>query len=112
MAIERAFHGKNSSSALKLAEARGAFKLVAGKRGIELSEHAPARVKRAVVGRGAGTKLAIQARVRALCGLERLPALDAADALAVAICHIQSATTRPAPLRVVERPRNVGAASR
>jgi crossover junction endodeoxyribonuclease RuvC len=92
MAIESAYHGKNASSALKLAEARGAFKLLAGQRGVPLAEYAPARVKRAVVGRGAGTKAEMQARVRLLCGLEQLPLSDAADALAIAICHVQSAT--------------------
>ena len=90
MAIERAFHGLNSASALKLAEARGAFKLIAKERGLELREYAPAKVKRAVAGNGRATKAEIQARVGILCRLERRPSSDAADALAIAICHVQS----------------------
>lgn len=87
LAIESAFHGKNAASALKLAEARGAFKVLAMRHGLDVSEYAPARIKRAVVGKGRATKVEVQARVTLLCGLNRRPASDAADALAVALCH-------------------------
>jgi crossover junction endodeoxyribonuclease RuvC len=90
LAIERAFHGLNAASALKLAEARGALKLVALEHGLLVSEYAPARIKRAVVGHGRATKAEVQARVRLLCRLSNVPASDAADALAIAICHVQS----------------------
>lgn len=90
LAIERAFHGLNAASALKLAEARGALKLVALERELDVAEYAPAMVKRAVVGRGRATKAEVQARVRLLCRLGKAPAADAADALAIAICHIQA----------------------
>lgn len=96
MAIEAAFHGQNAASALKLAEARGAFKVMAMRSGLEIAEYAPARVKRVVVGKGRATKGEVQRRVRLLCGLARVPASDAADALAIALCHAQS--TR-APVR-------------
>lgn len=90
LAIERAFHGLNAASALKLAEARGALKLVALERGLAVSEYAPAMIKRAVVGRGRATKAEVQARVRLLCRLGSAPKSDAADAVAIAICHVQA----------------------
>ncbi len=90
LAIESAFHGQNAASALKLAEARGAFKLVALRAGLEIHEYAPSRIKRVVVGKGRATKAEVQRRVRLLCGLTRLPAADAADALAIALCHAHS----------------------
>jgi crossover junction endodeoxyribonuclease RuvC len=90
LAIERAFHGLNALSALKLAEARGALKLVALEHGLIVSEYAPARIKRAVVGNGRATKAEVQARVRLLCRLSNTPESDAADALAIAICHVQA----------------------
>ena len=90
LAIERAFHGLNAASALKLAEARGALKLIALEHGLSVDEYAPAMIKRAVVGRGRATKAEVQARVRLLCRLGNVPQADAADALAIAICHVQA----------------------
>jgi crossover junction endodeoxyribonuclease RuvC len=90
LAIERAFHGLNAASALTLAEARGALKLVSIEQGLVVSEYAPAMIKRAVVGRGRATKAEVQARVRLLCRLGSAPEADAADALAIAICHVQA----------------------
>ncbi|MFO7566089.1 MAG: crossover junction endodeoxyribonuclease RuvC [Enhygromyxa sp.] len=90
LAIERAFHGLNAASALKLAEARGALKLIALEHGLSVAEYAPAMIKRAVVGRGRATKAEVQARVRLLCRLGNVPQSDAADALAIAICHVQA----------------------
>lgn len=90
LAIERAFHGLNAASALKLAEARGALKLIALEHGLSVAEYAPAMIKRAVVGRGRATKAEVQARVRLLCRLGSAPRADAADALAIAICHVQA----------------------
>jgi crossover junction endodeoxyribonuclease RuvC len=90
LAIERAFHGLNAASALTLAEARGALKLVSLEQGLVVSEYAPAMIKRAVVGRGRATKAEVQARVRILCRLGTVPEPDAADALAIAICHVQA----------------------
>jgi crossover junction endodeoxyribonuclease RuvC len=91
LAIECAFHGINASSALKLAEARGAFKLVGRGAGLQIFEYEPAKVKRALVGSGKATKADIQRRVSVLCRLQRAPVSDAADALAIAICHVQAA---------------------
>lgn len=91
LAIELAFHGKNAASALKLAEARGAFKVLAMRHGLAVFEYAPARIKRVVVGKGRATKAEVQRRVSIVCELSRSPATDAADALAVALCHVHTA---------------------
>ncbi len=88
LAIERAFAGKNAQSALKLGQARGALVLAARRRGLSVFEYAPAAVKRAVAGHGRAPKRAMQERVAFLCGLASLPPADAADALALAICHV------------------------
>lgn len=90
VAIESAFHGQNAASSLKLAEARGAFREICMQQGLSVSEYAPAAIKRAVVGRGRATKADVQTRVSLLCGLRREPAADAADGLAVALCHAQN----------------------
>jgi crossover junction endodeoxyribonuclease RuvC len=91
LAIEKAFHGINGASALRLGEARGAIMHVGVDQGLAVFEYAPAHVKRAVAGHGRAAKADIQQRVAVLCGLRRLPALDAADALAIALCHGQHA---------------------
>jgi crossover junction endodeoxyribonuclease RuvC len=91
LAIEKAFHGINGATALRLGEARGAIMHVGVEQGLAVFEYAPAHVKRAVAGHGRAPKADIQQRVAVLCGLRRLPALDAADALAIALCHGQHA---------------------
>ncbi|MEM7158994.1 MAG: crossover junction endodeoxyribonuclease RuvC [Myxococcota bacterium] len=87
IALEKAFHGRNASSALKLGEARGAIMLVAAQHGLPLHEYAPSQVKQVVVGHGRATKHDVQQRVRLLLRMRREPASDAADALAIALCH-------------------------
>jgi crossover junction endodeoxyribonuclease RuvC len=87
MALEAAFHGVNASSALKLGQARGAIMVVAAVHDLAVFEYPPAMVKKAVVGHGRATKEEIAARVQLLCHLRRPPTADAADALAIAICH-------------------------
>lgn len=89
LAIERAFHGVNGQSALRLGEARGAIMHVAVQHGLPVFEYAPAHVKRVIVGHGRATKAEIQHRVTVLCRLRKVPAVDAADALAIALCHGQ-----------------------
>jgi len=86
-ALESVFVARNPRSALKLGQARGVALAVCGGAGLETAEYAPARVKGAVAGFGAADKAQVQAMVRRLLGLARPPARDAADALAVAICH-------------------------
>ena len=86
-AIERVFMARNPDSALKLGQARGAAICAVVNRGISVSEYAAREVKQSVVGTGAGDKTQVQHMVGVLLNLhERLQA-DAADALAIAICH-------------------------
>jgi crossover junction endodeoxyribonuclease RuvC len=86
-AIERVFIATNPRSALVLGQARGAALAALGSARIEVAEMAAREVKKAVVGSGAASKQQVQAMVARLLALSVLPASDAADALAVAICH-------------------------
>ena len=93
VAIENVFHGINPQSALKLGHARGVAMLTAVEAGLPVFEYSPAEIKRAVVGSGRAEKHQIQHMVTLLLQLARVPTPhDAADALAVAICHAHSAT--------------------
>ena len=88
VAIENLFHANNARSALKLGHARGVAMLAAVESGAPVSEYTPAEVKRAVVGYGRAEKAQVQQMVKLILGLATLPTPhDAADALAVAICH-------------------------
>ncbi|MBL4688902.1 MAG: crossover junction endodeoxyribonuclease RuvC [Nannocystaceae bacterium] len=87
VAIEAAFCGKNAASALKLGQIRGAMMVLAAQRELPVFEYGPTVVKRAVAGHGRATKCELQARVQMLLGLRRAPTEDAADALAIAMCH-------------------------
>jgi crossover junction endodeoxyribonuclease RuvC len=93
VAIEKAFTGRNAASALKLGQARGAIMLVATQKQLPVFEYTPARVKRVVLGHGRATKQQIQQRMQLLFRLRRTPLSDAADALAIALCHGQNAMT-------------------
>jgi crossover junction endodeoxyribonuclease RuvC len=96
VAIETLFHALNVRSALKLGHARGVAMLAAVQSGIPIVEYTPAEIKRAVVGYGRAEKPQVQQMVKLLLGLAAKPAPhDAADALAVAICHIHSLARRP-----------------
>lgn len=86
-AIEEVFMGRNASAALKLGQARGSAVVACLHQGLPLEEYSARVVKQALVGKGAAEKNQVQHMVRILLRLdERLPE-DAADALAVAICH-------------------------
>jgi crossover junction endodeoxyribonuclease RuvC len=87
VAIERVFMHRNPDSALKLGQARGAAICAAVTRGLRVSEYTPAEVKQATVGKGNASKEQVQHMVRALLNLPGTPQADAADALAIAICH-------------------------
>jgi crossover junction endodeoxyribonuclease RuvC len=87
VAIEKAFFGKSVGSALKLGQVRGAVMLLAGQHGLPVFEYGPTVIKRAVAGHGRATKFDVQQRVQMLLGLRRTPTEDAADALAIAMCH-------------------------
>ncbi len=87
VAMEQAFYGKNVQATLALGEARGVVLFVAAECGLEVAGYAPAHVKQTVVGHGQASKGQIGFLVRALLRLRRTPAPDAADALAIALCH-------------------------
>jgi crossover junction endodeoxyribonuclease RuvC len=91
VAMEEAFFGKNVQSTIALGEARGVAIFVAAEHGLTVSGYAPATVKQAVVGHGRATKDQIGYLVRALLSMRRMPEPDAADALAIAICHARAA---------------------
>ena len=86
-AVEDVFLSQNPQSALKLGHARGVAVLAAMKSGLEVYDYLPRQVKQAVAGYGQADKQQVQHMVRALLELSSSPSNDAADALAVAICH-------------------------
>ena len=89
VAVENLFYATNVRSALKLGHARGVAMLAAVECGVPVLEYTPAEIKRAVVGYGRAEKSQVQQMVKLLLGLDRVPSPhDAADALAVAICHL------------------------
>jgi len=91
VAIENLFFATNVRSALKLGHARGVAMLAAVEAGVPVIEYTPAEIKRAVVGYGRAEKHQVQHMVKLILGLAAVPAPhDAADALAVAICHVHS----------------------
>jgi len=90
MAIEEVFMSRNADSALKLGQARGVAIVAARLQGLHVSEYAARKVKQAIVGTGAARKEQIQHMVRVLLGLPGNPQEDAADALAIALCHINT----------------------
>jgi crossover junction endodeoxyribonuclease RuvC len=92
VAVENLFHANNVRSALKLGHARGVALLAAVEAGVAVAEYTPAEIKRAIVGYGRAEKPQMQQMVKLLLGLARVPEPhDAADALAVAICHLHAA---------------------
>lgn len=104
VAVERVFVSRNADSALKLGHARGVILLAVHLAGLPIYEYAPAMVKKAVVGRGRADKHQVAAMVRLLLGLEADPGEDAADALAVAMCHLLLADERALLDRALEGP--------
>jgi crossover junction endodeoxyribonuclease RuvC len=94
VAIENLFHAKHARSALLLGHARGVAMLAAVEAGLPVVEYTPAAVKLAIVGYGRAEKGQMQQMVKLLLGLAVVPTPhDAADALAIAICHLNSSTS-------------------
>lgn len=91
MAVEQVFMAKNASSALKLGQARGAAIVAGASRALPVHEYAARKVKQAVVGNGAADKWQVQQMIKTLLKLDGCPQEDAADALAVALCHAHTA---------------------
>ena len=91
-AVEKLFFQKNVKTAISVGQARGVALLALAEKEIPISEYAPMEVKQAVAGYGGADKRQVQLMVKALLNLDELPRPDdAADALAVAICHLHSA---------------------
>ena len=90
LAIETQFVGKNVQSAIKLGMARGVCLLAAAKAQIGVKEYSPTMTKKAVVGRGHASKEQVQKMIQLLLKLDQEVQEDAADALAIALCHIHS----------------------
>jgi len=86
-AIEQVFMAKNASSALKLGQARGAAIVAAVNHNLPVYEYEARKIKQSVVGTGAADKSQVQHMVKTLLQLPKSPQEDAADALAVALCH-------------------------
>jgi crossover junction endodeoxyribonuclease RuvC len=94
VAIEEVFYSVNAKSALKLGQVRGVALLAAACKGLPVAEYAPLKIKSSVVGYGLAKKEQVQFMVARLLGLAKLPQpADAADALAIAICHVHTAQT-------------------
>jgi crossover junction endodeoxyribonuclease RuvC len=94
VAIEEVFYSVNAKSALKLGQVRGVALLAAATQGLPVAEYAPLKIKSSVVGYGLAKKEQVQFMVARLLELAEPPkSEDAADALAVAICHIHTAQT-------------------
>lgn len=95
LAVESVFTALNMRTALRLAEVRGVILLAAAQRGITVHSYSPREVKACVAGYGHADKRQMQIMVRALLRMEELPEpSDAADALAIALCHLQAEQTR------------------
>ncbi len=94
-AVEDLFVAANPRAALTLGHARGVAVVAAAARGLAVAEYTPRVVKQAVVGYGQAAKQQVQAMVRVLLSLAAMPSPDAADALAVAICHANQRAGRP-----------------
>ena len=108
IALESVFTALNMRTALRLAEVRGVILLAAAQHGVVVSSYAPREVKASVAGHGHADKRQMQLMVRALLAMNEIPEpADAADALAVALCHLQAVQARqrfglretPAPAR-------------
>jgi crossover junction endodeoxyribonuclease RuvC len=94
LSVEEAFYANNVKVALKLGQVRGVVLLAGEKHGLEVFEYSPRLVKQTVVGYGNAEKHQVQEMVRLLLRLKRVPEPhDAADALALAICHFHHAGT-------------------
>jgi len=91
VAIEQLFFNKNIKTALSVAQSRGVVILTAALADLDIAEYTPLQVKEAVHGYGRADKVQVQHMVKVLLGLEEIPKPDdAADALAIAICHLHS----------------------
>lgn len=95
VAVEQLFFGRNVTTAISVGQARGVVLLAAAQAGLAVFEYKPAEVKQALSGYGSADKRQMQEMVRMLLNLDHIPRPDdAADAVAVAVCHLHSARLR------------------
>ncbi len=88
LAVEQLFFARNVTTAISVGQARGVVLLAAAQRGLHVQEYSPSEVKHSIVGYGKAEKSQIQEMVRIILDLDAIPASDdAADAIAIAICH-------------------------
>ena len=91
VAVEGVFYGKNVRTTVLLGHARGVILLAAAQQGLEVAEYTPSEIKNAVVGTGRATKEQVQFMVKKLLRLKEVPSPnDAADGVAVALCHMNT----------------------
>ncbi len=94
VAIEELFFGHNVTTGIGVAQSRGVILLAIRQAGLEVTSYKPMQVKQAVVGYGNATKHQVQDMTKRLLGLEKMPKPDdAADAIAIALCHARSRTS-------------------
>lgn len=108
VAIEQVFLSQNPMSALKLGQARGAAIAAVVARSLPVAEYAPRAVKQTVTGHGGAEKAQVQNMVRSLLSITRAVQVDAADGLAIALCHAHSRCRLRAPLVAASRRRGRG----
>ena len=101
LSIEKVIYGKNANTMMVLGEARGAVVVAGADAGRPIFEYEPRRVKMSVCGNGMAEKGQVQRMVKTLLALPELPQNDAADALALAICHAHSKTLLGEPDNLV-----------
>ncbi len=95
VAIEELFFGQNVTTGIGVAQSRGVILLAIRQAGLEVTAYKPMQVKQSVVGYGNATKHQVQDMTRRLLHLQKLPKPDdAADAIAIALCHARSSTSR------------------
>lgn len=104
-AIEQVFVKNNVATALVLGQARGAAICALAAAGLEVAEYAPASIKSAIVGTGRAEKAQVQHMIKVLLNLSEVPPTDAADALAIALCHAHQRGVTP-PLKSAPRMRS------
>jgi crossover junction endodeoxyribonuclease RuvC len=95
LAVEKLFFGRNVTTAITVGQARGIVLLVAANAGLEVAEYTPAEVKQAIAGYGNADKRQVQEMVQRILELPEIPRPDdAADGVAIAVCHLQSLAYR------------------
>jgi crossover junction endodeoxyribonuclease RuvC len=111
VAVEGVFHSVNARSALQLGHVRGVALLAAADAGIAVHEYSPLQIKSSVVGYGRAEKSQVQQMVKLMLRLSEIPAEDAADALAVALCHSHHSlgAARLAGATSIQRPASIPA---